>query len=94
MGDMEPELTTLCNQTCVYHNCYQRGFIQQLMEADSETHRKSLGRAWRILLNGVKKDGWSQRGQDTTRKQFTESTNQRSYGLTETELTTMEPVWV
>lgn len=33
-------------------NCHQKGFTQQLMETDVETHSQTLGRAWGILMRG------------------------------------------
>ena len=49
--------------TGAYHNCPLRGFIQQLMEIDAETHSQTLGIAVGILWNSRGKDKGSQKGQ-------------------------------
>lgn len=55
---------------------YQRGFFQQLMGTDSEIDCQILGGGWEILQKRERNDFRSQRGQDPTGKQPTESINQ------------------
>ena len=42
-----PKLAFLCNQIDDYFHCHHRTFIQQLMEADTEIYRETLGQAYR-----------------------------------------------
>jgi hypothetical protein len=43
-------------QKGTWHNCYLRGFTQQQMETDAETHIQMLDRNWRILQKRGRKD--------------------------------------
>lgn len=52
MGEPIPHTvndTLLCLQTGAKHNCHLRGFIQQRMETDADSHSQTLGGAWGIL---------------------------------------------
>ena len=55
--DRYPELAISCDQIGDYPDCHQRGFIQQLMETDTEIHSQTLGQVLEILLKRVKKEG-------------------------------------
>lgn len=60
---MIPNNILLYSQIRAYHYYYQRGFIQQLIGANAETHNHTLGRALRILRKRGKKDFRSQGSQ-------------------------------
>ena len=62
-------LMILCySQIGALPNYHQRGFTQQLVGTDAETHSQALGRALEILLKLRKKDFWNQRGQGHHKK--------------------------
>jgi hypothetical protein len=63
-----PDNSLLCLQTGTKHNCVLRGFIQQQMETDSETHSQISGRA--LNSHGKVRDRSEQAREvkDTTRR--------------------------
>jgi hypothetical protein len=54
--------------TGAYYDCYQRGFIQQLIETDGKTHSQTLGRAGGLLWKREREDRKSQREQGHHKK--------------------------
>jgi hypothetical protein len=66
--------TLLYLQIGAYHSCHRRGFTQQLMKTDAETHRQTLSWAWEILWKRERRIEGTRRIKDTTRKP-NESTN-------------------
>lgn len=70
----------------------QRGFTQQLMRTDAETHNQPLDGPWEILCKWKRKDYQSPRDKETTGK-HTESTDLDSWVFTEIEPPTRDLEW-